>query len=273
MANWIAIANQKGGVAKTTTAINLSAALAAADCRILLIDCDPQANATSGVGILPSDDRPSLYDVLIGTIQASDAILSTEFRGLSVLPSSRDLAGANVELANESDRAFRLQVTRAHIQDQYDFIILDCPPALDLLTLNALVAADSVLVPMHCEYFALEGISSLLQTVDSIRAELNPRLRVEGVLLTMYDARLSLTRQVADDLRAHFSSLVLETVIPRNVKLAEAPSHGKPILDYDIRSKGAQSYLGLARELLDRTRRKRSKTTANPENHDAQYNR
>ncbi len=269
MATWIAIANQKGGVAKTTTAINLSAALAAADCRVLLIDCDPQSNATSGVGILPNGGRPSLYDVLIGKMRVTDAILSTEFSGLSVLPSSRDLAGANVELADESDHAFRLRITRDHIQDEYDFIILDCPPALDLLTLNALVAADSVLVPMHCEYFALEGISSLLQTMESVRAELNPGLRVEGVLLTMYDARLSLARQVADDLRAHFSTLVLETVIPRNVKLAEAPSHGKPILEYDIRSKGARSYLRLGREILDRARRDRAATATNAEHRDA----
>lgn len=260
MAKWIAVANQKGGVAKTTTAINLCASLAAADCRVLLVDCDPQANASSGVGMQADGSRPSLYDVLIGNASFADTVLPTEFSGLSILPSSRDLAGANVELAEQDDRASRLRSHRDHIQDEYDFVILDCPPALDLLTVNALVAADSVLIPIHCEYFALEGISSLMQTMDTIRWQLNPELGIEGVLLTMFDGRLSLARQVAEELRTHFQSLVLETVIPRNVKLAEAPSHGKPILDYDIRSKGAQSYLALARELLERTRRSRSGT-------------
>ena len=271
MAKWIAIANQKGGVAKTTTAINLCASLAAADCRILLVDCDPQANASSGVGVRAHSGRPSLYDVLIGNASIADAIRDTEFSGLSILPSSRDLAGANVELADQDDRAFRIRLQRDDLREEYDFVVLDCPPALDLLTVNALVAADSVLIPIHCEYFALEGISSLLQTMDSIRGQLNPGLRIEGVLLTMFDARLSLARQVADELRAHFRSLVLETVIPRNVKLAEAPSHGKPILEYDIRSKGAQSYLGLARELLERTRRSRAESKAEPDQRDAQF--
>ena len=271
MAKWIAIANQKGGVAKTTTAINLCASLAAADCRILLVDCDPQANASSGIGVRAHSGRPSLYDVLIGNASIADAIRVTEFSGLSILPSSRDLAGANVELADQDDRAFRIRLHRDDLQGEYDFVILDCPPALDLLTVNALVAADSVLIPIHCEYFALEGISSLLQTMDSIRGQLNPQLRIEGVLLTMFDSRLSLARQVADELRAHFRSLVLETVIPRNVKLAEAPSHGKPILDYDIRSKGAQSYLGLARELLERTRRSRAESHAEPDQRNADF--
>ena len=255
MAKCIAIANQKGGVAKTTTAINLSAALAAADCSVLLIDCDPQANASSGLDIRRDEGRPDLYDVLMGRARATESVIPTAFSGLSILPSSRHLAGANIELANAHDRAHRLRAHIEQLQDVYDFCILDCPPALDLLTLNALGATDTVLIPIHCEYFALEGISSLLQVMESVRGELNPRLQIEGVLLTMHDSRLSLARQVADDLRSHFGSLVLETVIPRNVRLAEAPSHGKPILDYDIRSKGAQSYLALAREILDRARR------------------
>ena len=255
MAKWIAIANQKGGVAKTTTAINLSAALAAADCSVLLIDCDPQANASSGLDIRRDEDRPDLYDVLMGRAPATEAVIPTAFSGLSILPSSRHLAGANIELANAPDRVHRLRVHKEQLQDGYSFCIIDCPPALDLLTLNALAASDAVLIPIHCEYFALEGISSLLEVMESVRGELNPGLQIEGVLLTMHDSRLSLTRQVDDDLRSHFGNLVLETVIPRNVRLAEAPSHGKPVLDYDIRSKGAQSYLALAREILDHARR------------------
>ena len=254
MSTWIAIANQKGGVGKTTTAINLAASLAASGCRVLLLDCDPQANSTSGLGFQPGSDRPSLYQVLIGETPLADAILPTEVDGLHLLPSNRDLAGANVELADVDGRERHLQRWRSDFRDIYDVSLLDCPPALDLLTLNALVAADSVLMPVHCEYFALEGISALLGTMDSVRAAFNPRLAVAGVLLTMYDARLSLTRQVAAELREHFDSLVLETVIPRNVRLAEAPSHGVPVLHYDIRSKGAQSYLRLAEEILSRTR-------------------
>lgn len=256
MAIWIAIANQKGGVGKTTTAINLGAALAAADCRVLLVDCDPQCNATSGVGILPGAARPSLYEALIGDAPFKSAIVQTAFDGLDAVPASPDLAGANVELAHEQGRALRLRGLREEGPVPHDFVLLDCPPALDLLTLNALVAADSVLIPMHCEYFALEGISSLLQTMESVRAELNPELAIEGVVLTMYDGRTSLTRQVAEELRAHFGPQLLETVIPRNVRLAEAPSHGMPALQYDIRSKGAAAYLALAREILDRARRK-----------------
>ena len=256
VSTWIAIANQKGGVGKTTTAINLAASLAAADCRVLLIDCDPQANATSGLGVDPNSGRPSLYDVLIGKAALGDAIVATRSSGLDLLPASRDLAGANVELASAESRELRLRNKRDTGGLRHDIALLDCPPALDLLGVNALAAADSLLIPLHCEYFALEGISSLMATMESLRATLNPGLRIEGVLLTMYDSRLSLSRQVASELREHFGDLLLETIIPRNVRLAEAPSHGLPALEYDIRSTGAQSYLRLAKELLGRARQR-----------------
>ena len=260
MPAWIAIANQKGGVGKTTTAINLAASLAAADCRLLLIDCDPQGNSSSGLGLAPDSGQPTLYEVLLGESTPPASIRETAFAGLAVLPSSPDLAGANVELAGAQDRAKRLQSLRGGFDAEYDFVLLDCPPALDLLTLNALAAADSVLIPMHCEYFALEGISSLLRTMDAVRSELNPDLAIEGVLLTMYDSRTSLTRQVEAELREHFGEQLLETVIPRNVRLAEAPSHGLPALRYDVRSKGAAAYLELAREILARARGRNNAT-------------
>ena len=251
---WIAIANQKGGVGKTTTAINLGASLAAADCRVLLVDADPQSNATSGLGHAADGSHPTLYDVLIERAGIGDAILSTAFAGLDLLPSDRDLAGANVELATLADRALRLSRQRRSLPAGYDFVLLDCPPSLDLLTLNALAAADSLLVPMQCEYFAMEGVSALLQTMDSVRATLNPRLQLEGLVFTMFDGRTTLSRQVAAELRGHFGRSVLQTVVPRNIRLAEAASHGIPALQYDVRCKGATAYLSLAREMLKRRR-------------------
>jgi chromosome partitioning protein len=253
LARIIAITNQKGGVGKTTTSINLSASLAAADCRVLVVDCDPQANSTGGLGYAHNPERIGVYEVLVDRIPMESAIIKTEFDGLDLLPSGRHLAGANVELAGEEDRGDRLALAFDAIRESYDFIFIDCPPALDLLTLNALVASDSVLIPVQCEYFALEGISALMETIDRLRDQgLNPRLQIEGVLLTMFDERMTLTKQVASDLRDFFGDAVFQTVIPRNIRLAEAPSHGKPVLQYDLRSKGAESYLELAREVLDR---------------------
>ncbi len=252
MARTIAITNQKGGVGKTTTSINLSASLAAADCRVLIIDCDPQANSTGGLGFPHDPERVGVYEVIVDQMPIETAILSTGFSGLDLLPSGRHLAGANVELVGQEGREVRLSRALVAIQDRYDFIFIDCPPALDQLTVNALIAADSVLIPIQCEYFALEGVSALMDTIEQIREGLNPELQIEGVLLTMFDERTTLTKQVASDLRDFFGDAVFETVIPRNVRLAEAPSHGKPVMEYDLRSKGADSYLQLAREVLER---------------------
>lgn len=250
MSRIIAIANQKGGVGKTTTAINLGASLAAAEMKVLLVDCDPQANASSGLGLRKDPRRKSLYHLFSEGEALEGLIQSTELHGLDVVPSDKNLVGASVELLSSDQREFRLKEALQPVRERYDFILLDCPPSLDILTVNALAAAQSLLIPIQCEYFALEGVSELLDTLIRIRRNLNPPLEVEGILLTMFDERTNLTHQVAQDLRDYFGKQVFKTVIPRNVRLAEAPSHGKPILLYDIRSRGAESYLALAKEIM-----------------------
>jgi len=246
----IAIANQKGGVGKTTTAINLGASLAANDLRILVIDSDPQGNATTGLGISKSDGKPTFYQALLGDEDINDTIAHTEFEGLDIIPSDKNLVAANLELIDLPDRESRLRAKLESVRDRYHFILIDCPPALDLLTLNAMVAADSILIPMQCEFFALEGVSQLLDTLQRVRESFGSQIKVEGVLLTMYDDRTNLTRQVEQDLRQFFENQVFETVIPRSVRLAEAPSFGKPIIAYDVRSRGAECYIQLAKEIL-----------------------
>ncbi|MDV7210832.1 chromosome segregation ATPase [Azotobacter beijerinckii] len=254
MAKVLAIANQKGGVAKTTTCINLAASLVATRRRVLLIDLDPQGNATTGSGVDKLSLEHSVYDVLTGDCSFAEAMQFSEHGGYQLLPANRDLTAAEVVLLDKSGKEHRLREALAPIRENYDYILIDCPPSLSMLTINALAAADGVIIPMQCEYYALEGLSDLVNSIQRIGKALNPSLQIEGLLRTMYDPRVSLTNEVSDQLQAHFGDKLYETVIPRNVRLAEAPSHGMPALVYDKQSKGAQAYLALASELSRRQR-------------------
>src|SRR4029077_7215553 len=265
LARILAVANQKGGVGKTTTAVNLAACLAAADQATLLVDCDSQANATAAIGFQKDPSRRTLYHSLILNEPFERITQKSQVEHLEVIPADKNLAGAAVELVSAESREYKLKAVLGAIREKYRFIILDCPPALDLLTLNALVAADSVVVPIQCEYLALEGVSELLDTLMRLRRTINPSLAIEGILLTMYDDRTTLSKQVAADLRSFFGSQVFESVIPRNVRLAEAPSHGKPVIFYDINSKGSESYIQLAKEVIANAQKRVGQGTERPD--------
>ncbi len=258
----LVVANQKGGVGKTTTAINLGTALAAVGEKVLLIDSDPQGNASTGLGVGRALRKTTLYDVLMGETSITEAVVKTAVPGLDLTPSDPDLSGVELELGQQARRSFKLRDALEPLRDgrSYTYVLIDCPPSLNLLTVNAMAAADAVLVPLQCEFFALEGLSQLMRTIDLVRGSLNPSLEIQGVVLTMYDRRNSLSEQVARDVRSHFGETVYDTVIPRNVRVSEAPSFGKPVLVYDLKCAGSQAYLKLAREVVLRERRRRAKT-------------
>ena len=271
MAKTICIVNQKGGVGKTTSSVNISAALASLGKRVLIVDLDPQGNASSGLGLKRHEYQDSnVYHLLIGESDVKEVIFSSQFENLSIIPANSDLVGAEIELVNEHNREYRLKEAFDKISDDYDFIFIDCPPSLGLLTLNALTGADSFLVPLQCEYYALEGLSQLLNTAGLVKKSLNPQLKIEGILLTMFDSRNNLSHQVVGEIRSHFSDKVFESIIPRNVRLSEAPSHGLPIFEYDKKSVGSRKYMELAEEILNR-QEKVTTTMSSPGVQDAQY--